>query len=93
MSDLLKRIKRLEKRVEQLENKRPQGQRLKEIADWIMTQFDGKEKYIPVAKIMARGRKRGYSEQMISRARRTLLGDEIGHSMRKAGAWYWGLVD
>lgn len=87
-----KKIRELEKRIELLEKRGPKGTRLKEISSWIMDQFKEKET-ISVYTIMKKGRRMGYSDQMISRARRTYLMDEIGHSLRINGQWYWRLIN
>lgn len=81
-------LKDLEKRVEKLENKGPQGTRLKQIAEWIMELFDEKE-VIPIHTIMVKGKKKGYSEQMIQRARRQLLDDKVGYSVKRGEGWSW----
>ena len=86
--DIKKKLKELEKRIELLENKGPRGTRLKEIADWIEGLFE-KEERISIHKVMTKGKKLGYSEQMIQRARRSLLSDRIGYMRVKGTGWLW----
>ena len=88
----MKKIKELEKRIEALENRGPRGQRLQEMADWILELFEDKD-IIPVYSIMAKGRKKGYSSQMIQRARRALLEDKIGYSVKKGEGWSWVKIE
>lgn len=86
--DLSKRIQRLEKRVELLEKKGPQGTRLKQIAAWILEQFEEVDK-IPVHVIMKRARRQGFSDQMVQRAKRTHLDGMIEATIKKKDGWNW----
>lgn len=90
--DFKKKLKELEKRIELLENKGPQGTRSKQIADWIMSLFEDKE-IIPVQVIMRKARKQGFSEQMVQKTRRMLLEDKIGYSVKKGEGWSWVRMD
>lgn len=85
--EIKKRFRDLERRIEMLEKKKP-GLRLQEIADWLIDLFEDVDQ-IKVRTIMAKGKKLGYSSQMIQRARRELLEDEIGYSVMKGEGWSW----
>lgn len=91
--DIKKRLKELEHRIELLEKRGPQGTRLKEMADWIMELFED-EKSIRIDSIMKKGKRMGYSSQMLGRARRTYLSDVIQPVVgSKKYGWAWERVD
>lgn len=90
--EIKKELRDIKKRLEVLENRGPKGTRLVEISEWILDLFDDREQ-MSVRNIMIRGKKLGYSEQMIQRARRELLSDEVGYSVKKGEGWSWIKLD
>lgn len=90
--EIKKELRAIKKRLDALENRGPKGTRLTEISEWILDLFDDREQ-MSVRNIMIRGKKQGYSEQMIQRARRELLSDEIGYSVKKGEGWSWIKMD
>lgn len=89
MKDLLKRIEKLEEEIKKLKGRGAHGTRLNEIATWIMSNFDDKHDEVEVSKIMRRGVKKGFSRQMMQRARRELLEEKIGTSRVKGLGFTW----
>ena len=89
LKDMLMRIKKLEEEIEKLKGRGAHGTRLNEISFWILSNFDSKYDEIEVSKIMKKGVKKGFSRQMMQRARRELLEDKIGISRVKGKGFTW----
>lgn len=84
-----KRVKKLEQQVaELLANKPVHGQRLQQIANFIMEQFETKDE-VACWKIFKRGREKGFSTQMMQRARRELLREKIEPMITPGKGWSW----
>lgn len=85
----IRRLKALEERVAELETEKQNrhGEKSQFYADWIMSQFKKKD-YILIADIKEAAKKKGYSWQMITKAKREMLdlGTRVGNN--KEG-WAW----
>lgn len=96
---LEKRLKSLEKtvneltdRIEMLERKPKYGDRTKQMADWILSLFEDKDR-LPVRVIMNKAKKMGFSTQMISKVRRDMFADKVVSSVGPGQGWCWELYD
>lgn len=84
--DIEHEIRQLQKRVTLIEMRR--GKKLKQIANWLQSNFDSKHTKISVKKLRRLSNHDGYSWQMIQRARREILCDDI-EPLQVKGVWYW----
>lgn len=91
LDKVIKRLNALEDRVEELETTRTtqHGTKSKKMADWIMSQFATKNE-VPISTIRIKGKKLGFSSQMLSKVKHDLLSEvlatEVGNGQRP---WMW----
>lgn len=85
--DAEKKFRQLEKRVELLELRR--GHKQKEHVEWIKSMFDDKAMRISVKALMKEAKRKGYSWQMIQRARREQLEGKIEVVTEQGKGWFW----
>lgn len=90
MKDLQKQINELKRRVERLERKPKHGERLNQIAEWVVETLKENGR-MSSSKLMEEAKYEGYSSQMVGRARREVLKGKVLVTSGFGKGWTWEL--